>query len=76
MQADLVLLRVLGFELRLSSPMDYLPRYLDRAMEPVNGVGEDYEAWGKEEKAEYGVVEGGWMESRLGKKAREKVVDA
>lgn len=56
--------------------MDFLPRYLDRAMEAVSDAGEDYEAWGKEEKAEYGVFEGGWMESRLGRKARAKVVDA
>ena len=75
-QAELALLRVLGFELRLPSPMDYLPRYLERAMEDVNDVGEDYEAWEKEARAEYGVVEGGWMESRLGRIARRNVIDA
>ena len=75
-QAELMLLRVLGFELKLPSPMDYLPRYLERAMEDVNDVGEDYEAWGKEYRAEYGVVEGGWMGTRLGKSAREIVVSA
>lgn len=75
-QAELMLLRVLGFELKLPSPMDYLPRYLERAMEDVNDVGEDYEAWGKEYRAEYGVVEGGWMGTRLGKSAREMVVFA
>ena len=45
-------------------------------MEAVSDAGEDYEAWGKEEKAECGVVGGGWMESRLGRKAREKAVYA
>ena len=75
-QAELMLLRVLGFELKLPSPMDYLPRYLERAMEDVSDVGEDYEAWGKEYRAEYGVVEGGWMGTRFGKSAREMVVFA
>ena len=75
-QAELMLLRVLGFELKLPSPMDYLPRYLERAMEDINDVGEDYETWGKEYKSEYGVVEGGWMGTRLGKRASEMVVFA
>ena len=75
-QAELMLLRVLGFELKLQSPMDYLPRYLERAMEDVSDVGEDYETWGKEYRAEYGVVEGGWMGTRLGKRASELVVFA
>ena len=56
--------------------MDFLSRYLDRAMEAAGEAGEDYEAWGKEERAEYGVVEGGWMGSGLGTKAREKVMYA
>ena len=75
-QAELILLRVLGFELRVSSPMDYLSKYLDRAMEDVSDAGKDYEAWGKEERAEYGVTEGGWMETRLGRRAREKAISA
>ena len=75
-QAELILLRVLGFELRLPTPMEYLSRYLERAMEDVGDAGEDYEAWGKEERAEYGVVEGGWIESGLGRRAREKAVNA
>lgn len=75
-QAELMLLRVLGFELRLSSPMVYLSRYLERAMEELKDAGEDYEAWGKEERAEYGAIEGGWMETGLGRRAREKTVNA
>ena len=71
-----MLLRVLGFELRLPSPMEYLPRYLERAIEDVADAGEDYERWSKEERAEYGVVEGGWMETGLGRRAREMVVTA
>ncbi|KAL8827803.1 MAG: hypothetical protein Q9191_002960, partial [Dirinaria sp. TL-2023a] len=58
-QAELILLRVLGFELRLPSPMEYLPRYLERAMEDLADAGEDYEGGGKDARAEYGVVEGG-----------------
>lgn len=45
-------------------------------MEDFNDVGEDYENWGKEHRAEYGVVEGGWMGTRLGKRASEMVVFA
>ncbi|KAL8797158.1 MAG: hypothetical protein Q9195_000625 [Heterodermia aff. obscurata] len=75
-QAELMLLRVLSFELKLPSPMDYLPRYLERIMEDSNDVGEDYETWGKEYRAEYGVVEGGWMGTRLGKRASEMVLFA
>ena len=75
-QAELMLLRVLGFELRLPTPMEYLSRYLERAMQDVSDAGEDYEAWGKEERAEYGVVEGGWIETGLGRRAREKAVSA
>lgn len=73
-QAELILLRVLGFELRIASPMEWVGRYLQRAMEEVD-VGEDYERWGKEEKAEYGVREGGWMEMRLGRKVAESAVE-
>ena len=75
-QAESILLRVLGFELRLSSPMDFLERYLERAMEDLGEMGEDYDGWSKEERAEYGVVDGGWMEARVGRDARARIVDA
>ncbi|KAL8920090.1 MAG: hypothetical protein Q9208_006443 [Pyrenodesmia sp. 3 TL-2023] len=51
-QAELILLRILGFELRLSSPMDFLQRYLERAFEELDRVGEDYDAWDKEAREE------------------------
>ena len=35
--------------------MDYLPRYTARALADVEGVGEDFESWDKERKAEDGV---------------------
>lgn len=66
MQAELVLLRVLGFELRSASPMDFLGRYLERAMEGVE-AGEDYGGGCREERMEYGVEEGGWRTTRVGR---------
>ncbi|KAL8873204.1 MAG: hypothetical protein Q9174_001287 [Haloplaca sp. 1 TL-2023] len=74
--AELILLRVLGFETRIPSPMDYLQRYLERAMEDVDTVGEDYETWDKEATEEYGVVVGGISESRMGRICRLRVVEA
>ncbi|KAL8968738.1 MAG: hypothetical protein Q9183_002323, partial [Haloplaca sp. 2 TL-2023] len=74
--AELVLLRILGFETRLSCPMDYLQRYLERVMEGVETVGEDYERWGKEAREEYGVVVGGVLESRMGRMCKSRVVEA
>ncbi|KAL8839794.1 MAG: hypothetical protein Q9170_001605 [Blastenia crenularia] len=74
-QAELVLLRVLGFELRLPSPMEYLHRYLERAMEDVERVGEDYDAWDREGKEEYGVVDGA-MDTGLGRMCKERAVEA
>ncbi|KAI4119080.1 MAG: hypothetical protein LQ345_000955 [Seirophora villosa] len=74
-EAELILLRVLGFELRLPSPLEFLQRYLERAMEGVHGVGEDYDAWDKEGREEYGALDG-LMETRLGRRCRAKTVEA
>ena len=74
-QAELMLLRVLGFELRLPLPLDYLSRYLDRAMGDVADAGEDYDSWGKEEKEEYGVLHDS-METGLGRACKAKAVAA
>ena len=74
-QAELMLLRVLGFELRLPLPLDYLSRYLDRAMGDVASAAEDYDSWGKEEKEEYGVLQDS-METGLGIACRAKAVGA
>ncbi|KAL9052314.1 MAG: hypothetical protein Q9206_004357 [Seirophora lacunosa] len=74
-EAELILLRVLGFELRLPSPLKFLQRYLERAMEGVHGVGEDYDAWDKEGREEYGALDG-LMETRLGRRCRAKTVEA
>ena len=83
MQAELVVLRVLKFELRLPLPFEYLPRYLDRTIGEVNKGGgssvgwggtEDYEGLGRERKQEDGVVE--LMETRVARGARTRIVDA
>lgn len=73
-QAELMLLRVLGFELRLPLPLDYLPRYLERVMGDFAEVGEDYDSWGKEEKEEYGVVME-TMDTGLGRACRAMAVN-
>ncbi|KAL8818116.1 MAG: hypothetical protein Q9223_003177 [Gallowayella weberi] len=75
-QAELILLRVLGFELELSSPLRYLARYLTRAMEHVEKCGEDFDEWDLEAKDEYGVLTGGIMDGRLGRECRGRAVDA
>ena len=74
-QAELMLLRILGFELRIPLPLDYLPRYVERAMGDVTGASEDYNAWGKEEKEEYGVVKD-VMDTSLGRACRTKAISA
>ena len=74
MQAELLLLRVLGFELRLSLPLDFVDRYLERAMTDATAVAEDYDRWGREEREEYGVV--AWMDTELGRACRSKAVHA
>ncbi|KAI4102905.1 MAG: hypothetical protein LQ339_004450 [Xanthoria mediterranea] len=74
-QADLILLRVLGFQLHLPSPLEYLQRYLERAMEGVDTVGEAFDEWDREAKDEYGVLSE-IMEGRMGRRCRAKAVDA
>lgn len=55
--------------------MEYLHRYLERAMEDAEASGEDYDAWDREEREEYGVVDG-IMETRVGKMCRERAIGA
>ncbi|KAL8858078.1 MAG: hypothetical protein Q9178_005403 [Gyalolechia marmorata] len=74
-QAELILLRVLAFELRLPSPLEYLQRYLERAMEDVENVGEAFDEWDRDAKDEYG-VQSGIIEGRLGSKCKQRAVDA
>lgn len=74
-QAELMLLRILGFELRIPVPLDYLPRYLKRAMEDVAGASENYDSWGNEDKEEYGVVKDAMCTS-IGRACRSKAISA
>ena len=74
-RAELMLLRVLGFELRMPQPLDLLPRYLERAMGDVSNAAEDYDSWDKEDKDEYGVLKD-HMETGIGRACRARVVSA
>ena len=74
-QAELLLLRVLGFELRLPLPLDYVPRYLHRALQPYLDVSDDYDSWSREEREEYCVL-GHVRGTSLGKRCSEKAVEA
>lgn len=68
-------MRILGFELRIPLPLDYLPRYVERAMEDIVGASEDYDSWGKEEKEEYGVLKD-CMDTSFGRACRSKAISA
>ena len=74
-QAELMLLRILGFELRIPLPLDYMPRYLERAIGEVADASENYGSYGKEEKEEYGVVKD-IMDTLFGRACRAKAVSA
>ena len=75
MQAELIILRILGFELRIPLPLDFLPRYLERALEDVVDAGEDYDSWSKEERDEYSVLND-LMDTGIGKACRTSAVRA
>ncbi|KAI9777348.1 MAG: Cyclin- protein fam58a [Geoglossum umbratile] len=79
-QAELMLLRVLKFELRIPLPFEFLPRYLDRTLGELNSGGagwggtEDYDGMGKEQREEYKVV--GLLETGIGRGCRGEVIRA
>lgn len=73
-QAELILLRALGFELRLPLALDYLKRYMERALADFISASEDYERWGNEERDEYGVI--GTMETGIARACRTEVIQA
>ena len=73
-QAELMLLRVLAFDLRVPLSLDYLPRYLERTFEDVTGMGEEYEAWTKEEREEHSVLLR--MDTGIGKACKARAVEA
>ena len=74
-QAELILLRVLGFELHIPLPSDYLPRYLDRALESTTSAAEDYDSWPSEERDEYGVLHN-MMDTEVGRACKTSTISA
>ena len=74
MQAEMLLLRLLAFELRVPTPLDFVPRYLARAFKEVQDVSEDFDRWSKEEKEELGVIE--CKHGRLERSARLRAIQA
>ena len=70
-----MLLRILGFELRIPLPLDYMQRYLERATGEVADAGENYSSYEKEEKEEYGVVKD-VMDTLIGRACRAKAISA
>ena len=77
-QGELVLLRVLKFELKVALALDYLPRYLQRVIGEVgHGAGdwaslEEYDRLGRDDKAEYNVVS--LTDTGLGTACKAKVM--
>ena len=66
-RAELLLLRILRFELRIPLPFEFLGRYLDRAVASWDAGG--FDRWEDDEREEDAVV-GEW-ETGLGKAVRE-----
>ncbi|KAH0544850.1 hypothetical protein FGG08_001079 [Glutinoglossum americanum] len=79
-QAELMLLRVLKFELRIPLPFEFLPRYLDRTVGELNVGGggwlgtEDYDGMGKEQRDEYKVAR--LMETGIARACKAEIVTA
>lgn len=65
---------MLGFDLRLPHPLEFLPRYLARALEELADATEDYEEWDREQREEYGVV--GRMDTGVARACRAKAIEA
>ncbi|KAI4215765.1 MAG: hypothetical protein LQ351_001752 [Letrouitia transgressa] len=72
-QAELILLRTLGFALRAPLPQDFLARYLERAWSPL-ARDFDVDSWSAEARAEDGAI--GAMETRVARGCRGTAVEA
>ncbi|KAI9804597.1 MAG: hypothetical protein M1833_006670 [Piccolia ochrophora] len=72
-RAELLLLRVLKFELRHPLALEYIPRYLERTIGEVDGA-DEINDMRREEREEWGVVAP--METGIGKACRAEVVAA
>ncbi len=79
-QAELILLRILKFELRIPIPYEFLPRYLERTVGELNlgsngwGGTEDYDGQGKEFQEEYKVVD--FMDTGVARACRVRILEA
>lgn len=79
-QAELMLLRVLEFKLRIPSPLEFLPHYLNRAVGEGNATScgwdgtKNYDGSTSEQKDDYEIVS--LMETGVGKTAQLRAVQA
>lgn len=55
-------------------PLEFLPRYLARAMEELADAAENYEEWDREQREEYGVV--GRMDTGVARACRGIAIEA
>ena len=74
--AELLLLRILGFNLRLVSPFNYLPQYLDRALQGLWEYCQYYDHPSESRRAGREAAAGRMLASRVGLDVRAKVVEA
>ncbi|KAL9039280.1 MAG: hypothetical protein Q9214_004940, partial [Letrouitia sp. 1 TL-2023] len=72
-QAELILLRALGFALRAPVPQHFLHRYLARAMAPL-ARDFDVDEWGREARAEHGAIDA--MDTRVARRCRARGIEA
>ncbi|KAF2200509.1 hypothetical protein GQ43DRAFT_417868 [Delitschia confertaspora ATCC 74209] len=79
-QAELILLRVMKFELRKELPFEFASRYLARSMDQINARSDgwletdDYDGYSGKQKAEYNIVD--LMETSIGRICKLKVLEA
>ena len=73
-QAELMVLRALRFEVRVPLALDFVPRYLHRTLEDMARVEDDYDRMGQDDKDEYRI--GGLMETATARACHAKVVVA
>ena len=75
-KAELLLLRVLGFDLRLVSPFDYVSQYLHRALQGIWAYCEELDDNSELRRENCGVAAARMMASRPGMDVRARVVEA
>ena len=58
----------------MSTPLDFIERYTDRAMRDLREFAEDYDRWDLEERQEYGIANR--MDIGLGRAVKLKALQA